>query len=135
MNYKHIDSIYTPKGKIIVVDNAFSFTLPGIKKTCVAKGRCQLITDTLDIGSMDYDLYVGKKKILHLNWFPKDFVLDTSYDKDIDRSATFAGCIRKKTKGWDKRDVKMIIDAFDYTYLLLETYFKENGLNGVPKKK
>ena len=135
MNYKIIDSIYTPKGKTIVVDNAFSFTLPSIKKTCVAKGRCQLIAETLDIGAMDYDLTVNKKKVLHLNWFPKAFPVDTSYDKDIDRSATFSGCIRKKTKGWDKRDVKMIIDAFDYTYLLLETYFKENGLNGVPKKK
>lgn len=135
MDYKTIDSVYTPKGKILVVDNSFSFTLPGIKKTCVAKGRCQLITDTLDVGSMDYDLYVGKKKILHLNWFPKEFVLDTSYDKDIDRSATFPGCIRKKTKGWDKKDIQRVIDAFEYMYALLQTYFRLYGPKSKSKKK
>ena len=113
MGYKNLSCKYGVKDGIIYVDNAFSFTLPSINKTCVAKGRTLWVEETLTPFSMNYTLTVGKKKVLHFDWICKLLEWDTSYMKNIDRSVYLSDTIKKKTKDWNKMDVKAVIDVFD----------------------
>ena len=79
--------------------------------------------ETMVIATMNFKLRVGKKEILSFYWMIDTLQVDTTGDNSVDRTSDFPQSIRKRAKHLDKKDVKMIIDAFENDFQdIFKTY-------------
>ena len=114
MNYRLLDYTFEFRPKVIIAQRIFSFTLPGLNKTVVAHGKYIIEEPTLIVGSMNFRLDMDNLPLISFDWIHKKLPINTSRDKSIDRSMDFTETIKKRTKGWEKKDTKAIIDAFEH---------------------
>lgn len=135
MNYKLLRSEFKLEPKVLIAYRTFSFTLPSNKKTCIAEGKYIIEEETMVIATMSFKLRVGKKEILSFYWMIDTLQVDTTGDNSVDRCGDFPQAIRKRGKHLDKKDVKMIIDAFENDFQeLFKAYIMEKAKKFKDKK-
>ena len=123
MNYKLLASEFKLEPKALIAYRTFSFTLPTNKKTCVAEGKYIIGEATMIPASLSFKLSVAKKTLFSFYWIDKNLPVDTTGDNSVDRTGDFTDSIKKRAKKLDKKDVKMIIDAFENDFQdIFKTY-------------
>ena len=118
MNYTLIKSKLKPEiNNCFSGYRTFSFTLPSNKKDCVAEGKTIINGNTMEVFSLNYRITLPNKKYIFIDWITPTINVDASKEKfPVDRSEDFVDTIRKRTKKFDKKDTKRIIDAFEHDY-------------------
>lgn len=112
MDYLLLKSKVRFNGVAIIAERAYMFALPSNKKDCVVNGMFIANAESRDFGSFKFNAYVGKQKIMSTDWLSPD--ITTINLKRADRTPDWKEYIKKKSKKFDPKDVKMLIKAIQH---------------------